>query len=195
MFDLSLDPFAHFTRLYQEACEKKVIEANAMTLATVDSQGQPSARILYYKGMVRGGFSFYTNYNGRKAQDISANSKICLNFYWPELWQQVRIDGVAEKMTRAESEAYFKTRARLSQLGAWASQQSEPLPSYDFFQKRLAEIERKFAGQEVPCPPNWGGFRVEAKRFEFWFGHDGRLHERFVYEKTGAGWQTQMLFP
>ncbi len=196
MFDLSQNPYFHFERLLNEARAKKVVEPDAMTLATVDSDGQPSARILYYKGMVRGGLSFYTNYGGQKSLEIEVNPKICLNFYWAELWQQVRIYGTAEKLTRAESEAYFSTRARLSQIGAWASNQSQEIPNYEYFQNKVNEFEKKFEGQEVPCPPNWGGFRVEAKRFEFWFGLTGRLHERYVYELQADGtWKTSLLSP
>lgn len=195
MIDFSQGPYVHFERLHREATGKKVVEPDSMTLATVDPEGKPSARVVYYKGMVRGGLSFYTNYEGHKGRDISQNPHICVNFYWAELWQQVRIEGLAEKLTRAESEAYFRTRARLSQLGAWASHQSEVIPDYDYFQKKLAEYERKFEGQEVPCPPYWGGYRLEARRFEFWFGHLGRLHERFVYEREAGGWKTCMLSP
>ncbi len=195
MFDLARDPLFHFERLLAEANEHKVVEANAMTLATVDQQGKPSARIVYYKGMIRGGFSFYTNYGGKKSLDLKQNPHVCLNFYWPDLWQQIRVNGVAEKLTVSENAAYFKTRARLSQLGAWASQQSETLDSPQTFQNRLQEVEKKYANQDVPCPPFWGGYRVEAQRFEFWFGHDGRLHERYVYDSSPSGWQTSLLYP
>lgn len=201
MIDFSKEPLDHFHRLYQEAVNKKVVEPNAMSLATVatsskDSQAQPSVRIVYYKGTVRGGLSFYTNYEGKKARDLQSNPRLCVNFFWPELNQQIRIDGAAEKLTRAESEAYFKTRARLSQAGAWASHQSEEIPGYQYFQDRLHEFEKKFAGGEIPCPPHWGGYRIEATRFEFWFGHSGRLHERYVFEKgAGSLWETKMLAP
>lgn len=195
MIDFSTDPFVHFERLLQEALEKKVLEANAMALATVDEKNAPSVRIVYYKGMIRGGFSFYTNYQGAKARDIEKNPQVCANIFWAELAQQVRISGRAEKLTRAENEAYFATRARLSQLGAWASQQSEIIPNYEYFQKKLAEYETKFLNQEVPCPPHWGGYRILPQEIEFWFGHLGRLHERYVYEKAAAGWRTFMRSP
>lgn len=196
MIDFSIDPFQHFDRLMSEATTKKVLEPNAMALATVDDQGVPSVRIVYYKGMIRGGFSFYTNYQGHKALDISVNPHVCSNIFWAELSQQVRITGVAEKLTRAESEAYFKTRARLSQIGAWASDQSKVIPGYDYFQKRLEEMEAKFAGQEVPCPPHWGGYRIEPTEIEFWFGHTGRLHERYVYSRNAdKTWSTFMRSP
>lgn len=196
MIDFSIDPFQHFDRLMSEAISKKALEPNAMSLATVDEKGVPSVRIVYYKGMIRGGFSFYTNYQGHKALDLEKNPNVCANIFWGELAQQIRITGKAEKLTRAESEAYFKTRARLSQLGAWASHQSQVIPNYDYFQDRLNEMEKKFAGQDVPCPPNWGGYRIEATEIEFWFGHSGRLHERYVYSKDPQGaWKTFMRSP
>lgn len=195
MFDLSQDPFSHFARLHREAHEKKLVEPDAMTLATVGPDGQPSARVVYFKGLVRGGFSFYTNYQGQKGREIEQNPKVCLNFYRAEIWEQIRIDGVAEKLTRAESEAYFRTRARLSQLGAWASDQSSEIPDYEFFKNKLAVFESKFAGQDVPCPPHWGGYRVVPSRFEFWFGQNGRLHERYVYTLSNNIWKTSLLSP
>jgi pyridoxamine 5'-phosphate oxidase len=202
LIDFSKEPLDHFHRLYQEAVTRKVIEPNAMSLATVStpaspdkSPAQPSVRIVYYKGTVRGGLSFYTNYEGKKAQDMAANPQVCVNFFWGELSQQIRINGHVEKLTRSESEAYFKTRARLSQAGAWASHQSEEIPSYQYFQDHLQEVEKKYAGVDIPCPPGWGGYRIEASRYEFWFGHSGRLHERYVYEKSDTGWKTKMVAP
>lgn len=183
MFDQSLDPFLNFERLLTEAKNRGEPEYNAMALATAGADHQPSVRVVYFKGLVRGGLSFYTNYDGAKSRDIAANPKVCLNFYYPTSWQQIRVVGTALKLTREESEAYFRTRARLSQLGAWASHQSEEIPSFEYFQDRLAEVETRFAGQEVPCPPGWGGFHVIPEEFEFWFGKNGRLHERYVYER------------
>lgn len=185
----------HFHRLYEAAVNKKVNEPHAMTLATVDSQGQPSARIVYYKGTIRGGLSFYTNYHGQKAREIELNPKICVNFFWAELAEQVRISGKVEKLSRAENEAYFKTRARLSQIGAWASHQSDEIPSYDYFQNKVHEFEKKFDGQDVPCPPFWGGYVLVPQEFEFWFGHNGRLHERYIYQRTTTGWKTFQRSP
>jgi len=166
-----------------------------MALATVNQKAQPSVRILYFKGLIRGGFSFYTNYNGQKSLEIADNPFVCANFFWVELAQQVRISGKAVKLTRAESEAYFATRARLSQLGAWASQQSEVIPNYQYFQDRLNEMEKKFSGQDVPCPPFWGGYHIIPQEFEFWFGHAGRLHERYVFHQKDNAWQGFMRSP
>lgn len=196
MFDLSQDPFFHLKKLHREAREKKLVEPDAMTLATVDPDGQPSARVVYYKGPVRGGLSFYTNYLGQKGREIENNPKVCVNFYWPEIWQQIRVDGTAEKLNRVESEKYFATRARLSQIGAWASHQSEEIPSFEYFENKIDFYEKQYTGRDVPCPPYWGGYRVEPTRYEFWFGHAGRLHERYVYAKTDGGpWKTSLLSP
>lgn len=194
-FDFKTDPFENFLKLYSEAQKKGVPEAHAMSLATVNSELQPSVRIVYYKGLHEGGFSFYTNYAGRKGQDLNSNTKACANFFWPHLDQQVRIEGTVEKLARAESEKYFATRPRLSQIGAWASNQSEEIPSLDFFKAKVAEAEKKFAGSPVPCPPHWGGYRLVPSEIEFWFGRNARLHERYVYQKDGADWRRFLRSP
>jgi len=196
VLDFSKDPLVHFEGFLKEAFDKKIVEPNAMSLATVNSEGVPSVRIVYYKGMIRGGFSFYTNYQGAKAIDIETNPNVCVNFFWGELAQQIRITGKAEKLTRAESEAYFATRPRLSQLGAWASHQSAKIPGYDYFKTKIDEFEKSFEGQPVPCPNNWGGYHIIPSEIEFWFGHKGRLHERYVYTRLGKhDWATSMLSP
>jgi len=194
-FDFKKDPFENFLTLYKEAQIKGIPDANAMSLATVNAENKPSVRIVFYKGMIRGGFSFYTNYDGRKARDIESNRNVSVNFFWPHLDRQVRIEGYVEKTTREESEAYFATRARLSQLGAWTSNQSEKIESFAAFQTKLNAIEEKFRGQKVPCPPHWGGYRLEANEIEFWFGKNGRLHERYVYEKQGESWKQFLRSP
>ena len=195
MFNFQADPFDNFSFLLNNATEKKIAEPNAMSLATIGLDGKPSVRIVYFKGMVRGGFSFYCNYESEKGRSLAKNHEVCVNFYWPELWQQVRISGVVEKLSRSESEAYFATRPRISQIGAWASNQSQEIDSYDVFGKAVESFTQKFEGQEVPCPPHWGGYRIEPQRFEFWFGLTGRLHERYVYTKTEDGWARSMLAP
>lgn len=195
MFDLTKTPFEHFERLLKEAFEKQIPEANAMTLATVDSEGVPSARVVYFKELSKEGFVFYGNYESHKGQDIANNPNVCLNFHWPAIWQQVRITGKAEKITHEESAAYFKTRARLSQIGAWASHQSQEIPGTDWLSRRVQEYEKQFEGQEVPCPKHWGGWRVIPTEIEFWFGLNGRLHERFIYRRSGSNWTTLMRSP
>ncbi len=187
-FDFKKDPFENFLRLLQEAQVKGIPDANAMALSTVNEKNQPSVRTVFYKGIVRRGFSFYTNYEGRKAKDIAVNPNVSTVFFWSHLDCQVRIEGRAEKLTREESESYFLTRPRLSQIGAWTSKQSEKIESFESFKQELNAVEKRFEGIQVPCPPNWGGYRIEPREIEFWFGKAGRLHERFIYEKSGTDW-------
>lgn len=191
-FDFKKDPIDNFLELYKAAQIKGVPEANAMALATVNSENQPSVRIVFFKGIhhkekdkVRG-FSFYTNYDGRKARDIENNNKVSANFFWPQLDQQVRIEGLVERLSRQESENYFSTRPRTSQIGAWASQQSEEIESFDTLIKKTEHFENKFRGGSVPCPPQWGGYWINSTEIEFWFGRAGRLHERYVYQKISS---------
>lgn len=195
MFDFSVDPFTHFTRLLDEAKRRGEPEYNAMALATVGADQRPSVRIVYFKGLIRGGLSFYGNYNSAKAKCIAQNNWVCANFFYPNKWEQIRVTGRAYKLTRQENEAYFRTRSRLSQLGAWASEQSEEIPDREYFQRRMEEFEKSYEGQEVPCPENWGGYHIIPEEIEFWFGRDGRLHERFIYQKQKNGWRTFMRAP
>lgn len=194
--DLQTSPWEHFHSLMKVAA-KEIPEYNAMDLATVDSQGQPNCRIVYYKTFLRDGVGFYTNYNGKKAQEISQNNKVCANFYWREWNQQIRLSGLVEKMTREESVHYFKSRPRLSQLGAWASKQSEEIDHPTTIEKRIADLNQKFENQEIPCPEHWGGFLIKPGLIEFWFGREGRLHERYVYEKNSSpfGWRAYYKNP
>jgi pyridoxamine 5'-phosphate oxidase len=186
-FDFKKDPIDNFLSLYKEAQIRGVPEAQAMSLATVNDQNQPSVRIVYFKGIFESqgnrGLSFYTNYNGRKGHDMEANKKVSANFFWPHLDRQVRF------------EAYFATRARLSQAGAWASAQSEKIESYDNLLNKISEIEKKYQGQKIPCPPHWGGYSLVPTEIEFWFGKNGRLHERYVYEKNGSAWNKFLRSP
>ena len=204
-FDFKKDPFLNFQSSFKAAQVKGVPEHQTMSIATVNEKNEPSVRIVYFKGMIRGGFSFYTNYLGRKGHDLEKNSNICANFYWPQLDTQVRVSGHVEKLTAGESDQYFATRARLSQLGAWASLQSEEMQSFDQFHQRMNDIEKKFAGQQVSRPPHWGGYRIIPHEIEFWFMRDGRLHERYVYTATNDlknitstadyQWKTSLRFP
>lgn len=191
------DPFEQFDRFFADANKVVLKDPNAFQLATVDKDGQASVRTLLFKGIVREGLSFYTNYESRKAKAIHDNPKVAMNFYWPELDMQIRVEGIAEKLTRHESEAYFATRPRLSQIGAWASHQSQEIPNIEFLEGKVAELEKKFAGGDVACPHNWGGYHVRPLRFEFWFSQQGRLHQRYVYSRKTlqAAWQTAMLSP
>ena len=194
-FDFKIDPFDNFLKLYKEAQIRGVPEANAMALATVSKENQPSVRIVLFKGLYNKGFSFFTNYDGRKARDLESNSQVAATFFWPHLDQQIRIEGRTDKLSRSDSEAYFATRSRLSQIGAWASNQSEEIPSFESFQTRLDELELKFKNQLVPCPPHWGGYRIDPSEIEFWFGRPGRLHERYIYQKQNEGWRRFLRSP
>ncbi len=204
-FDFKKDPFLNFQSLLKAAQIKGIPEHQTMSIATVNEKNEPSVRIVYFKGMIRGGFSFYTNYGGRKGHDLDLNPNICANFYWPHVDEQVRISGIAQRLTDSESDQYFATRVRLSQLGAWASLQSAELQSFDQFHQRMAEFEKKYEGQKVPRPPHWGGYRILPREIEFWFGRNGRLHERYVYTATNAldkvtaltdyQWKTSLRFP
>lgn len=196
-FDVQLDPFENFQQVYSKAQKLILKDPNAMQLATVDAEGRPSLRTVLYKGLVRGGFSFYTNYNSQKGKELAVNPQTALLFYWRELDMQVRIDGTADRLTEQESDAYFSSRARLSQIGAWASAQSEKIKNHEELEKKHAELEKKFADGEVPRPPYWGGYRVVPLKIEFWFSREGRLHERYVYERASAEspWKTFMKSP
>lgn len=194
-FDFGRDPLVDFQDFLREAQEKGLPEPTGMSLATVNAQGQPSCRTVLFKGLYQNGFTFYTNYEGRKGRDLIAHPQASLNFWWPALEKQIRIEGTVEKLPRDVSEAYFATRPRLSQLGAWASKQSQEIPNRDFLQTQLREVEQHFEGKTIPCPPFWGGFVLRPEEIEFWIGHEGRLHERYVYQKQGEGWKTFMRSP
>lgn len=192
---LGPDPATQFATWYAQATEGQVQEPNAMTLATVDTNGQPSARIVLLKFVDAEGFVFYTNYGSRKAHEIADNPRVALHFFWPELERQVRVRGVAQKVSTAESLRYFSRRPRESQLGAWVSHQSAPIPARSVLEKAFTQMKEKFAGGEVPLPDFWGGYRVRPEEVEFWQGGAHRLHDRFVYTRDGEGWRTQRLAP
>lgn len=194
-FNFNLDPYANFITVYEDAVEMKLPDPNAMALATVNAENKPSVRTVFYKGILRDGFSFYTNYNGRKSQDIAHNPNVCVNFFWSPLERQIRIEGQAQKMTRAESEAYFRTRPRVSQLGAWASEQSQALDNLELIEQRFKDLDLKYNNQEIPCPPHWGGFLIFPEAMEFWFGRQGRMHERYKYIRNGKNWNRIFLNP
>jgi pyridoxamine 5'-phosphate oxidase len=167
-----------------------------MTLATTATDGQPSARIVLLKEVSQDGFVFYTNYESRKGRELAANPRAALVFYWPQLERQVRITGEVVKTSRSESEAYFQNRPRGSQIAAWASWQSSPIPDRGVLEARVEKLERKYAGVNVPLPPNWGGYRLRAESIEFWEGKPNRLHDRLRYTReAGGGWKIERLAP
>ena len=188
------DPIAEFQDLFARAGAREP-DATAMALATADATGAPSVRMVLLKAVDAAGFVFFTNYESRKAAELAANPRAALCFHWPTIGVQVRVEGGVERVTAAESEAYFATRPRESQLGAWASRQSRPLASAEALREEFARISARFAGQPVPRPPVWGGFRVRPQRIEFWHAGEHRLHDRVLYTRAGEGWTVERLFP
>jgi pyridoxamine 5'-phosphate oxidase len=194
--EAAADPFLQFQHWFQDAVSANLREPNAMTLATVDASGQPSARIVLLKGADERGFVFFTNYQSHKANDLAANPRCSLVFFWNELERQVRISGSAQKLTEEESTAYFQSRPRESQLGAWASPQSRQISDRQFLSDQLSTLEKQFADADpLPKPPFWGGFLVVPHEIEFWQGRVGRLHDRLAYRRAADGWQLVRLAP
>lgn len=188
-------PTDQFSLWMEEAVASKVMEANAMHLSTASADGRPSSRIVLLRGLSEQGFTFYTNYNSRKSQDLESNPHVCFTLFWPELERQVRVEGRAERVSAEASDAYFNSRPRDSQIGAWASEQSETLTSRELLDKRVSELTEQFQGQPVPRPPFWGGWCIKPDYFEFWQGRKNRLHDRIVYRQEGSAWKIERLFP
>lgn len=192
--DLEPDPIAQFNRWFEQAFSAGVLEPNAMSLATVDDDGQPSCRTVLLKGVSPLGFSFFTNYQSRKGRELELNPRAALNFFWPGLERQVSVRGVVEKTAREESEAYFQSRPLGSRYGAWVSRQSAVVENREFLEQRLAEVTAQF-GENVPCPEYWGGYRLQPVTIEFWQGRPNRLHDRFLYTRSPSGWSIDRLSP
>lgn len=190
------DPILQFSRCFREALDSEETDANAMTLSTATTSGKPSSRIVLLKGFDEQGFRFYTNYNSRKGRDLEENPYAALCFFWPALERQIRIEGKVKKVSRKESAAYFETRPRESQLGAWASDQSAPLRGRKELEEKFRGFEKQYENREVPLPDFWGGYLLRPRLIEFWQGRTRRLHDRILYTKTGNGnWKISRLSP
>lgn len=193
----ALNPFVQFNNWFQEALNAKIPEPNAMTIATVNSAGLPSARVVLLKGFDEAGFIFYTNYNSQKGRELTENPNCAVVFNWLELERQIRIEGIAEKLSPAESTDYFHKRPKKSQIGAWASPQSQVIETRDILEKNLQDLQTRYMDSEnLPRPEHWGGFRIKATRIEFWQGRSSRLHDRLNYEKGEDNtWTRKRLAP
>ncbi|HYU96303.1 MAG TPA: pyridoxamine 5'-phosphate oxidase [Sphingomicrobium sp.] len=192
---MAIDPFTLFDEWFAEARAGEPNEPEAMAVATTGSDGQPSVRMVLLKAHGPAGFTFYTHEQSAKGEDLAENPRAALLFHWKSLCRQVRIEGRIERASDAEADAYFATRGRDSQLGAWASDQSRPLDSRATFERRFDEAEQRFAGQDVPRPATWGGYRVVPDRIEFWTAREHRLHERRMFTRSGDGWSEGLLYP
>lgn len=188
------DPLAQFGRWWDEALNSQLPEVNAMTLATADAGGVPSARVVLLKGYDERGFVFFTNYDSRKGRELAVNPQAALLFFWPELERQVRIEGLVERVAAEESDAYYRSRPLASRIGAWASPQSEPIPSKAWLMGRAAEMGLRH-GLHPDRPPQWGGYRLRPEVMEFWQGRPSRLHDRLRYRRVDSGWERTRLAP
>jgi pyridoxamine 5'-phosphate oxidase len=189
------DPLALFDEWLAEARTAEVNDSEAMALATADANGHPSVRMVLLKGHGPEGFVFYTNEQSAKAEQLAENPRAALLFHWKALSRQVRVEGTVDRVPAAQADAYFATRARDSQLGAWASDQSRPLDRRATFEQRFEDVKRRFEGQDVPRPPHWGGYRVIPERIEFWTDRPYRLHERRLFTRDDGGWSEGLLYP
>ena len=194
--DILHNPIEQFAKWFQEAMDSQILEPNAFTLATANKEGKPSARTLLLKGFDKEGFVFFTNYESRKAEDLLQNPKAAMLFTWLDLQRQIRIEGDIEKVSQEESEEYFQSRPRGSQIGAWSSPQSQTIESREVLESNQKMMEEKFSGLEkLPVPPFWGGYRVRPNWFEFWQGRESRLHDRIVYALQNGNWEIGRLAP
>lgn len=193
--ELDPDPIKQFAKWFGEAAEAEIRDVNAMSLATVRADGTPACRIVLLKAISDGGFVFYTNYSSAKARELEANPRAALTFYWVQFERQIRIDGSVHKTSRADSEEYFHSRPIGSQLGAWASNQSEVIANREAIETKLSEVTDRFGGSVIPLPDYWGGYRLMPDSIEFWQGRTNRLHDRLRYRRENDGWIVERLSP
>jgi pyridoxamine 5'-phosphate oxidase len=193
--DTAEHPLEQFNKWFDEALKSEIDEINAMMLATTDENNQPHARIVLLKGVDERGFSFFTNYNSHKGVQLKNNNKVALVFFWKELERQVRIEGISHKLPEFESDAYFESRPEISQIGAWASPQSQIIPNREALETAFESYRKKFEHQPVCRPPHWGGFVVTPHSIEFWQGRTGRLHDRILYSRNKEQWIKERLAP
>ncbi|PJA06962.1 MAG: pyridoxamine 5'-phosphate oxidase [Flavobacteriales bacterium CG_4_10_14_0_2_um_filter_32_8] len=189
------NPIEQFQVWLEEAINAQLLDPYAMSITTVHPNGQPSSRIVYMRGIKENGFVFYTNYNSDKAKSLDQNNKVALSFFWVELERQIRIEGEVKKVSEADSDTYFSQRPRESQIGAWASNQSETIKDRAELEEKVAYFTNKFKTTEVPRPPHWGGYLVVPTKFEFWQGRPNRLHDRIIFTKSGDAWKKSRLAP
>lgn len=189
------NPFIQFGVWFEEAVNAQLLDPYAMSVSTVNKEGQPSTRIVYLRHISEEGLVFYTNYSSHKGEDISVNNKVAINFFWGELERQIRVEGVVRKVSEEMSDTYFSKRPRESQIGAWSSDQSSKINNRAELEELVKHFTEKFKNKEVPRPPHWGGYIIEPQKFEFWQGRPSRLHDRLVYSKEGSDWLVNRLAP
>ncbi|MDG1477700.1 MAG: pyridoxamine 5'-phosphate oxidase [Vicingaceae bacterium] len=189
------NPIEQYAVWFEEAVNAQLLDPYAMSITTVSVEGQPSTRIVYMRGIKNEGFVFYTNYNSAKGKDLEANNKVALNFFWGELERQIRVEGVVEKISEAASDVYFNKRPRESQIGAWASSQSEKIENRKQLEEQVAFYTEKYKGVDVPRPDHWGGYIVKPTKVEFWQGRASRLHDRIIYTKKDNVWSLSRVSP